>query len=126
MKTILFAQGILLCRKPNHPQCIICTSSQRKRYQVSAKRSSVVRRLTVGPTGQDDRAMKPARDSNPESPDVEAFAERNGEIIYNKKRFLECYSPLYRLCWLYQVPVLQVPGTVPAISHPHHKKNGER
>jgi hypothetical protein len=45
---------------------------------------SVVRRLTVGPTGQDDRAMKPARDSNPESPDVEAVADNLGEIVHYK------------------------------------------
>ena len=47
-----------------------------------AKRCSVVRRLTVGPTGRwIDGAKKPARDSNPESPDdFAAVVDRRGHI----------------------------------------------
>ena len=47
------------------------SSVREKKLNRQLKKISVVRRLTVGPTGRwNDGAEKPARDSNPESPDV--------------------------------------------------------
>lgn len=56
------AQAIVESPTQNHDQKTYL--SKQLRCQ-DAKRESVVRRLTVGPTGQGN----PARDSNPESPD---------------------------------------------------------
>lgn len=52
--------------------CYLITRAQNN-FNKAKRAGSVVRRLTIGPTGQHDVLTgayhKPARDSNPESPD---------------------------------------------------------
>jgi hypothetical protein len=46
----------------------VIRNGMQKIQKFGKKKNAVVRRLAVGPTGR-DAVLKPARDSNPESPD---------------------------------------------------------